>query len=165
MPRHRGLNRRHRSAPGARDLLRFAGAVAALFVLVPVARAQQREIIRAPGLEGLPFSPAVRVGNLLFLSGQIGTVPGTLDLVPGGIGPETRQALENVKAVLEFAGSGLDRVVKCTIFLADIADYQAMNQQYRAFFPADPPARSTVAGKGLALDARVEIECIATVGS
>jgi reactive intermediate/imine deaminase len=117
-----------------------------------------------PGaLEGLPFSPAVRVGNLLFLSGQIGNRPGTTTLVPGGIAAETRQALENIRSVLEHAGSSLDQVVKCTVFLADIADYQAMNAVYREYFPVDPPARSTVAGSGLALGARVEIECMAAV--
>lgn len=120
----------------------------------------------APGnivAQGPPLSPAKRVGNLLFLSGQLGTVPGQ-GLVAGGIEAETRQALENIKRLLEREGSSMDRVVKCTVFLADIADYQAMNQVYRTFFPADPPARSTVAVGGLVLNARVEIECLATVG-
>jgi reactive intermediate/imine deaminase len=86
-------------------------------------------------------------------------------VVPGGVGPETRQTLENIKRVLEQAGSSMDRVVKCTVFLQDIADYAAMNQVYATFFPKDPPARSTVAGSGLALGARVEIECMAVVGT
>ena len=122
------------------------------------------EIIEIPGmLEGLPFSPVVRVDNMLYLSGQIGTKPGTIELVEGGIRAETRQTLENIRTVLDYAGSSLDHIVKCTIFLADIGDYQAMNEVYRTYFPTDPPARSTVAGSGLALGARVEIECMALV--
>ncbi len=111
----------------------------------------------------LPFSEAVRVGDLLFLSGQVGNEPGVMAVVPGGIGPETRQTLENIRGTLERFGSSLDRVVKCTIFLADIDEWPAMNEVYRTFFPEHPPARSAVAGSGLALGARVEIECIATV--
>jgi reactive intermediate/imine deaminase len=113
---------------------------------------------------GLPFSEAVRVGDMLYLSGQIGTLPGTTDLVEGGITGETRQTLENIKAVLERNGSSLDRVVKCTVFLADIEEWPSMNEVYRTYFPDTPPARSAMAASGLALDARVEIECIAVVG-
>ena len=121
-------------------------------------------VIHGPGeVQGLPFSSAVRVGDLLFLSGQIGNVPGTRQLADGGIAGQTRQVLENIKAVLVFAGSSLDRVVKCTVFLADIQDFAAMNAVYATYFPNDPPARSTVAAKGLAGGARVEIECIAVV--
>jgi 2-iminobutanoate/2-iminopropanoate deaminase len=142
--------------------------ILALGVLAGVAAglpAQERQVIHGPGaVQGLPFSPAVRVGNLIFLSGQIGNVPGTRQLVPGGIAGETRQAMENLRAVLATAGSSLERAVKCTVFLADIADYAAMNEVYASFFPTDPPARSTVAGSGLALGARVEVECIAVAG-
>jgi len=98
---------------------------------------------------------------MVYLSGQIGTKPGTTELVEGGVTAETRQALENIEVVLEYAHRSLGDVVKCTVFLADIADYAAMNEVYRTFFPVDPPARSTVAGSGLALGARVEIECLA----
>jgi len=122
-------------------------------------------VIHGPGeVQGLPFSSAVRVGDLLFLSGQIGNAPGTRQLADGGITGQTRQALENIKAVLAFAGSSLDRAVKCTVFLADIQDFAAMNAVYATYFPKDPPARSTVAASGLAGGARVEIECIATAG-
>lgn len=122
-----------------------------------------REVL-APSPSPLPvFSPAVRTGNLVFLSGQIGVRPGTLELVSGGIAPETAQTLEHIKAVLEGIGLGMEDVVKCTVFLADMRDYAAMNEVYARYFPADPPARSTVAGSGLALGARVEIECIAAM--
>lgn len=127
--------------------------------------AQDRQVIQPPNTGvGLPFSAAVRVGNLLFLSGQIGNKPGTRELADTGITGQTRQTLENIKATLEYAGSSLERAVKCTVFLSTIADYQAMNAVYATFFLKDPPARSTVAGSGLALGARVEIECFATVG-
>lgn len=138
--------------------------IAVLVVWPAVTRAQQKEIIQMPGaLEGLPFSSAVRVGNMLYLSGQIGIDPATGQLRPGGIAPETRQTLENIRAVLQHAGSSLAEVVKCTVFLQDIADYAEMNGVYAEFFSEHPPARSTVAGSGLAFDARVEVECIATV--
>ncbi len=143
----------------------LVAAAVVLAVLAAPAWSQEKQTIRMPGsLEGLPFSSAVRVGDALFLSGQIGTKPGTTELVAGGVGPETRQTLENIRQVLEYAGSSLSRVVKCTVFLVDIGDYQAMNAVYREFFSEEPPARSTVAGSGLALGAKVEIECIALAG-
>lgn len=127
--------------------------------------AQQHQVITSPGAPaGLPFSAATRVGNVLYLSGQIGNVPGTRQLADTGVAGQTRQALENVKALLTQAGSSLERVFKCTVFLSNIADYAKMNEVYASYFPKDPPARSTVAGSGLALGARVEIECLATVG-
>ena len=113
----------------------------------------------------LPFSEAVRVGNILFLSGQIGLAPGSMNLVPGGIKAETRQTLSNIKDTLEKYGSSLSRVVKCTVFLADIEEWSAMNEIYVEFFSQYPPARSALGTSGLALGARTEIECIATVDS
>ena len=147
--------------------MRTIVAIGTLLGLVTMpAAGQTKEVIQAPGAPpGLPFSSAVRVGDLLFLSGQIGNVPGSRGLAPGGIQPETRQTLENIKAVLEHAGSSMDRVVKCTVFLADMAEWPAMNEVYRTFFPKDPPARSAMGVNGLALGARVEIECIALAGT
>jgi reactive intermediate/imine deaminase len=127
--------------------------------------AQDRQIVQPPGgPSGLPLSTAVRVGNMLYLSGQIGILPGTKHLADTGVAGQTRQTLENIKAVLTYAGSSLERVVRCTVYLVDMRDYAKMNEVYASYFPKDPPARSTVAGSGLALGARVEIECMATVG-
>jgi reactive intermediate/imine deaminase len=111
----------------------------------------------------LPFSEAVRVGHMLYLSGQLGYDPATAKLVEGGIAAETRQTLERIKAALEKHGSSMSEVVKCTVFLADIKEWAAMNEVYITYFPSDPPARSALGSSGLALDARVEIECMATV--
>ena len=113
---------------------------------------------------GLPFSEAVRVGSMLYLSGQLGTVPGTGQRISGGIQPETRQTLENIKAVLERYGSSMDRIVKCTIMIDDMAEWPAMNEIYVEFFPGPKPVRSAFGADGLALGAAVEIECWATVG-
>jgi len=120
--------------------------------------------LNMPGMEdlGLPFSAAVRVDNTLYISGNVGNIPGTLNLAPGGIQDETRQTLDNIKAVLEQFGSSMDKVVKCTVFLADIGEWGAMNEVYRTYFK-NPPARSALGASGLALGARVEIECIATM--
>jgi reactive intermediate/imine deaminase len=122
------------------------------------------EYLQAPGTEelNLPFSSAVRVGNLLFLSGSIGIIPGTRDLAEGGIQGETRQTMENIKGTLETFGSSLDKVVKCTVFLADMSEWGAMNEVYSTYFE-NPPARSALGASGLALNSRVEIECIAVV--
>lgn len=114
-------------------------------------------------LRGLPFSEAVQVGNLLIVSGQIGNVPGTLELVSGGIGPESRQALENIRAILERHGASMKDVVKCTIFLADIGEWGAFNAVYREAFAPPYPARSALGSSGLVLGARTEVECMAVV--
>ena len=129
----------------------------------PVA-SSRRQIVQPEGIARLPvFSTAVRSDNLLFLSGQIGTRPGIdpPQLVAGGVEAETRRTMENITAVLTSEGLTLRDLVKCTVFLADIADYAAMNSIYLEYFQSSPPARSAMAGSGLALGARVEIECIA----
>jgi len=122
------------------------------------------EYLMMPGMEdlGLPFSSAVRVDNTLYLSGNLGNIPGTIEMAEGGIEGETRQTMENIKRVVEQFGSSMDRVVKCTVFLADMSEWGAMNEVYRTYFP-NPPARSALGASGLALDARVEIECVAIV--
>jgi 2-iminobutanoate/2-iminopropanoate deaminase len=114
--------------------------------------------------KSLPFSEAVRVDNTLYLSGQIGVVPGTLELVPGGVKEETRQTMENIKTSLEANGYTMRDVVKCTVMLADISDWAAFNEIYRTFFSGPYPARSAFATNGLALGAHVEIECVAAIG-
>ena len=111
-----------------------------------------------------PFSPAVQVGNVLFLAGQVGTAASAQGgVVPGGIKAETKQTMDNIKEVLEKSGSSLDRVVKCTVFMADMREWDAMNEVYATYFPRNKPARSAFGASGLALSARVEIECIAAV--
>ena len=129
----------------------------------PARTSQGPEFLSGPdsAMNSLPFSEAVRAGDLLFVSGQLGNVPGKLELVPGGIVPEATQTLENVKAVLERHGASMDAVVKCTVFLADIKEWPAFNTVYRGFFTARFPARSAFASNGLALGARVELDCTA----
>ncbi|OED45111.1 reactive intermediate/imine deaminase [Flavobacteriaceae bacterium (ex Bugula neritina AB1)] len=107
-----------------------------------------------------PFSDAVQVENLFFLSGQVGMDHKTRKLVSGGIQPETKQTLENIKAVLAYHNMSMDDVVKCTVILADINDFATFNDIYKTYFP-NKPARTTFAAKGLAVGAKIEIECIA----
>ena len=115
-----------------------------------------------PGENALPFSEAVRIGDMLYLSGQLGT-DSTGRLVPGGVRAETRQALLNIAAILHRHGSSLEQVVKCTVMLADIGEWAAMNEVYLTFFRSHRPARSAFGTSGLALDARLELECMAAV--
>jgi reactive intermediate/imine deaminase len=112
-----------------------------------------------------PFSSAVRTGDMLYLSGQIGTRDegGSPKLVPGGIEPETRQTMENIKGVLAKSGSSLDRVVQCTVMMADMSEWPAMNKVYAEYFPGPKPARGAFGANGLALGARVEIMCTASL--
>lgn len=112
---------------------------------------------------GLPFPSAVRVGDTVYVSGVIGHVPGELRLVEGGLEAEAHQAMAYMRDALELAGSSLDRVVKCTVFFADMADFAAFNAIYRGYFSGHLPARSGVEVNGLALGARLEIECIAVL--
>ena len=122
-----------------------------------------REIIQtdhAPQAIG-PYSQAIRANGLIFASGQIPTDPQTGQFVTGGIAEQTEQVLKNLAAVLEAAGSGLDSVVKTTVFLVDMQEFAAMNEVYGKFFKEQPPARATVEAARLPRDARVEIEAIA----
>jgi len=109
------------------------------------------------------FSHASVVGNLVFVSGTLGTVGRSIELAPGGIAPETRQTLQNIRTILEGAGAGLEDVAKVSVYVTDMGDFAAMNEAYAEFFPPDegPPARITLQVAGLALGAAVEIECVA----
>ena len=123
----------------------------------------RKQAITPPGATRLAtYSTAVRTGNLIFFSGVIGTRPGTRELIEGGIREEVRQALDNLTANMAAASVAVEDLVKCTVFLADIRDYAAMNEVYAEFFrDTEAPARSAVGVMGLPAGARVEIECIA----
>ena len=114
----------------------------------------------APAAIG-PYSQAIRAGGFVFASGQIPIDPATGEFVKGGIAEQTEQVLKNLAALLEAAGSGLDKVVKTTVFLADMKEFAQMNEVYAKYFKDTPPARATVAAAGLPRDARVEIEAVA----
>ena len=121
------------------------------------------EYFSTPKLIPLPFSDAVRVGNLIYVSGQLGTDE-NLKLAPGGVLAETNRALENISAILKRSGSSLEYVVKCTVMLADMSEWDAMNTVYITFFPKNRmPARNAFAATGLALGARIEIDCVAAL--
>lgn len=115
---------------------------------------------KAPAAIG-PYSQAIRAGGFVYVSGQIPIDPATGQFVAGGIGEQTERVLQNLSAVLEAAGSGLNMVVKTTVFLADMQEFAQMNEVYAKFFTEAPPARATVAAAGLPRDARVEIEAVA----
>jgi 2-iminobutanoate/2-iminopropanoate deaminase len=115
---------------------------------------------KAPKAIG-PYSQAIRTENLVFTAGQVGLDPATMTIVEGGIEAQARQVLTNLKHVLKAADSGLNFVVKTTVFLQDMNDFAAMNAVYAEFFPENPPARSTVAVAALPKGALVEIECVA----
>jgi 2-iminobutanoate/2-iminopropanoate deaminase len=114
----------------------------------------------APAAVG-PYSQAIRAGDFVFTAGQLGIVPGTKEFAGGDIEAQTSQALENLKAVLEAAGSCLEHAVKTTVFLADMGEFARMNAIYAEFFPKNPPARSAVQAAALPLGGRVEIEAVA----
>jgi 2-iminobutanoate/2-iminopropanoate deaminase len=125
------------------------------------ARSHAPEFIPATGGPVRPFSPAVRANGFIFLAGQLGT-DASGQLVAGGIRPQTRQALENIRSLLQRTGASLEQVVKCTVFMADMSEWGTMNEVYTTYFAAGRfPARTAAGASGLALDARVEIECIA----
>ncbi len=111
--------------------------------------------------QNLPFSQVVKHDNILYVSGQVGDLPETGELIEGGIGPETRQTMLNIKAILEANGSSMDKIIKCTCMLGDINDWAEMSKEYMTFFPNHKPARSAFGTTGLALGAAVEIECMA----
>lgn len=128
----------------------------------PIATREAVKTDHAPKAIG-PYSQGIKAGDFVFTAGQAGVDPATAKLVEGGIAEQTRQTLKNVQAILEAAGSSLDRVVKCGVFLHDMADFQAMNAVYAEFFPPDknPPARTTVQAAKLPMGALVEIDAVA----
>ena len=149
--------------------MRITIGVAFALLLGGCAGSLAPEVVHYPAAplngQAMPFSEAVRVGDLLFVAGQLGNQPGTRTIVPGGIAAETRQTMENIQAVLERHGSSLDHVVKVTVFLADIKDWPVFNEVYVHYFKGQLPARSALGANGLALGAKVEVECIAVVPS
>ncbi|MEQ1754064.1 MAG: RidA family protein [Micropepsaceae bacterium] len=115
---------------------------------------------------GLPFSEAVRVGDVLYLSGCLGNIPGKLQLVPGGMEAEARQTMENIGRVLSRNGLSFDHVIKCTVMLADMGKWSDFNKVYASYFNSSRlPARSAFGANGLALGAQVELECLAYMGN
>jgi len=111
--------------------------------------------------DGFPFSEAVRVDNTLYLSGMVGVKPQTLELVSGGIEAESHQTMKNIRLMLEAHGASMADVVKCVVMLADISEWGTFNQVYKTYFKDRYPARSALGANGLALGARVEVECLA----
>lgn len=125
------------------------------------------EFIRSDATKraNLPFSDAVRVGDIVCLSGQMGVLPGTMTLAPGGIEAETKQMMENIAAVLAASGLSFDNVFKCTVMLADMAQWAAFNKIYLGYFKTERlPTRSAFGVKALALGGQVEMECWAARG-
>ncbi len=131
----------------------------------PAAGEERIEFLAPADSWPYPFSPAVRAGGFIFVSGQIGAKmeKGAMTLVPGGIEAETRQTMDNIRDILARNGSSLERVTKCTVMIADMSEWPRMNAIYATYFPGPKPARSALGANGLALGARVEIECIALV--
>ncbi|MGC9974121.1 MAG: Rid family detoxifying hydrolase [Gaiellaceae bacterium] len=128
---------------------------------------REKQVVRteaAPApFQGAPYNQAISAGGLVFISGQLGLVPGETTLEGKSIEAQTRQVLENIKAILEQAGSGLDRLLKTTVFLADLADFAAMNNVYSEYVGGAPPARATVQVAALPSGALVEIDAVALV--
>jgi 2-iminobutanoate/2-iminopropanoate deaminase len=149
------------ASSGLRSVCRTGVAFAFLCSLASCATTRALEFAPAASGPARPFSPAVRVNGFLYLSGQIGT-DSAGKLVTGGIQAETRQTMENIRTVLQRNGSSIDRVFKCTVFMLDMKEWEAMNSVYVTYFAEGKrPARSAMGASGLALNSRVEIECIA----
>ena len=138
----------------------LTAAVSLMMASTACAQASGRTVVAPAGASpSATLSPGIRVGDVLYLSGQLGTSRDPADTTIGG---QTRRALENTKRVVEAAGATMEHIVKCTVFLTNAADFRGMNQAYTKFFPKAPPARSTVVVAALVVpDAKVEIECLA----
>lgn len=127
-------------------------------------RTNDREVLNPPGLAPLvpAYSVAIRDGEWVFVSGMTGIVPGSQDIIAGGITAQTRQTMENIRTALQSGGATMADVAECTVFLKDITDYAAMNAEYIKFFPVNPPARATLAVSALPRPAAlVEVKCSA----
>lgn len=169
--------------PTARPLLRAVAMLALSALLIPATSADAqrprgaraggglaggggREVINPPGIAPLvpAYSVAIRDGEWVFVSGMTGVKPGSQEIVEGGVGAQTRQTMTNIRSAIEAAGASMADVAECTVFLVDMADYAAMNSAYIEFFPANPPARATLAVSALPRPtARVEIKCSARI--
>ena len=143
----------------------LAIAAAMGFGMMSSISAAERIAYPSTALDGLPYSGAVRAGDMVYVGGVLGTVQGKPELVAGGIKPEARQAFAHVKTMMEGAGTSLDRAVKCLVLLANIDDFPAMNEVFREVFPKDPPTRSTIIVPKIPLNAAVEVECSALAGT
>ena len=138
----------------------LAGAVMAL--ATPVFAQSTPEFLNSGDASAMPFSEAVKLGDTVYLSGQIGMAPGASALTEGGIEGESKQVMDNIKATLEAHGMAMTDLVKCTVMLTDMAEWGAFNEVYKSYFePGRFPARSAFGANGLALGAKVEVECIA----
>jgi len=161
------MGRFESSGTGARVALAAAlatfAASASVSALAAGAPLEFYKVENGPPGMTLPFSEAVRAGDMLYLAGQVG-IDASGKLVAGGVGPETTQVMQNIGAALKKHGSSFDRVVQCTVALADIKEWPAFNEAYKAFFKEHFPARMAFAASGLALGARVEVQCNAVVG-
>ena len=145
---------------------RSLGVLAVTLSLTACASAVPRQVVNPPGITPLvpAYSVAIRHGDMVFVSGLTGFKPGTQEIIEGGVAAQTRQTLENIRTSLQTAGATMADVGECTVFLVDMADYAAMNGAYIEFFPADPPARATLAVSALPRPAaRVEIKCSAVI--
>jgi 2-iminobutanoate/2-iminopropanoate deaminase len=147
---------------------RAAILVGSLFAVASLSNLQTLQAKEAASVQffpgkasATPFSPAVRVGRELYLSGQLGLLPGTQTLAQGGVQAETRQAMRNIQAQLASSGYSMKDLVKCTVFLADMSDFPAFNTEYLSFLKQPYPVRSAVGVRSLAFNGRVEIECMA----
>jgi 2-iminobutanoate/2-iminopropanoate deaminase len=160
---------RTRMRPIGLAIFSGVGLLAAFAAAPRAAQAQEPgpRFYNSPALAAMkpPFSQAVRVGDTLYMSGAIGIVPGTSELAPGGIESETKQAMDNIGAVLKANDLSFDNVVKCTVMLADMAKWGDFNKAYVTYFkPGRLPARSAFGASGLARNAQVEVECLAYAG-
>lgn len=134
-------------------------ALALALLVAPLAQAGERIAYPSPILDGLPYSGAVRAGDMIYVGGVLGTVEGKAELVPGGIKAEARQAFAHIKTILEQAGTTLDQTIKCMVLVTSVDDFAPMNEVFREVFPQSPPTRSTLVVPAIPLGAAIEVDC------